>query len=403
MKSAWARWAIGIIVVLAIGYGVYLAMREQPLLVDLGTVERGTMTVDIDEEGVTRVRDIYTVSSPLAGQVDRIVLEEGDRVTTDTVIASIHPLDPPFLDERTRTELQAGVEAARSAVALANVEHQRAVTSLEQAESDYQRASELALSNIVSDRELENARSQVRLAEAQVEATIASINLRLAELATVEARLAQPSDAGDPAGNGDCCVSLRAPIDGIVLDLKVRSEQAVGVGTVIAELGRRDDLEIAVDLLSSDAVRVAPGTPATIRDWGGESDLTAIVRRIDPAAFTRVSALGIEEQRVNVVLDLDHVPDGLGHGYRVVAQLKIWEEEGVLHLPIGALFRSDGDWAVFVADGDRASLRTIAIGQINDTAAQVVGGLDEGDRVVLFPSDVLRDGRLIQDRAAAEG
>lgn len=403
MKSAWARWVVGIIVLIAVGYGVYLAMREQPLLVDLGTVERGTMSVEIDEEGMTRVRDIYAVSSPLAGQVERIALEEGDPVTTDTVIASIHPLDPPFLDERTRTELQAAIEAARSGVALANVEHQRAVTNLEQARSNFERAAELAQSNIVSERELENAESQVQLAAAQVESTIASINLRLAELASAQARLAQPTDALDSSADADCCVTLNSPIDGIVLDLKVRSEQAVNVGTVIAELGRRNDLEIAVDLLSSDAVRVAPGTPATISDWGGDIDLNAVVRRVEPAAFTRVSALGIEEQRVNVVLDLEEVPDGLGHGYRVVAQLKIWEEDDVLHLPIGALFRSDGEWAVFVADGDRARLRTIEIGRLNDTVAQVLGGLDEGDSVVLFPSDVLRDGRLIDDRAAAEG
>ncbi|WP_349365008.1 MAG: HlyD family efflux transporter periplasmic adaptor subunit [Roseitalea porphyridii] len=402
MKGAWTKWIVGLIAVAVVGYGIHVSLREQPVLVDLGTISRGAMAVAIDEEGMTRVRDVYAVSSTLAGRIDRIALEEGDTVSRGDVIATIHPLDPPFLDLRTRTELQAAAEAARAAVALANVEHARAQTALNLARSAYERASELAKTNIVSDSELERAFGDLQLKQAQVESALANINLRLAELASVEARLAQPGD--EPGnGNGECCVTLRAPIDGIVLGVKVRSEQAVNVGTVVAELGRPDDLEVAVDLLSSDAVRIGPGTTATISDWGGDRDLGATVRKVEPAAFTKVSALGIEEQRVNAVLDLDEVPEGLGHGYRVVARLTVWRADDVVRAPISALYRDDGDWAVFVAEDGVARVRAVELGRMNDTVAEVAAGLAPGERVILYPSDLLRDGRLIADRAAPAG
>lgn len=401
MKGAWAKWIVGLIAVVAIGYGVFVSFREQPVLVDLGLVERGAMAVAIDEEGATRVRDVYAVSSTLAGQIDRIALEEGDLVQRGAVIATIHPLDPPFLDERTRTELEAAAEAGRAAVALANVEHARAQTALSLANSAYERASELAKTNIVSDSELERAYGEVQINEAQVESAVANINLRLAELASIEARLAQPGDDEGNGNGGMCCVLLRAPIEGVVLGVNVRSEQAVAVGTVVAELGRPDDLEVAVDLLSSDAVRVGPGTRATISDWGGDDDLSATVRKVEPAAFTKVSALGIEEQRVNAVLDLDEVPDGLGHGYRVVARLTVWEEDDVVTAPISALYRDDGEWAVFVAEDGVARVQPVELGRMNDEVAEVITGLEPGQRVILYPSDLLRDGRLISDRAGA--
>lgn len=405
MKSAWAKWLIGLLIVAAIGYGVYVSLREQPVLVDLGTVQIGPMQVAIDEEGVTRVRNVYAVSATLAGNLERVTLEEGDIVAAGDPIATIEPLDPPFIDDRTRTELLAAIEAARSGVALANVDYARAQTALTLAQSSFERMSELARTNIVSDSDLERAQGELRLREAEVASATATINVRLAELASVEARLTQPgsgngTEAADAADG--CCETLRAPIDGVVLDVNVRSAQAVTVGSVIAELGRPDDLEVAVDLLSSDAVRIEPGTPAQISDWGGEEILSARVRRIEPAAFTKVSALGIEEQRVNAVLDLDDVPPGLGHGYRVVAHLVVWQQDDVLNVPIAALFRDGGNWAVFVDDDGVARLRTIELGRMNDQIAQVLSGLDEGDRVVLHPSDQLANGGMIADRTLAD-
>lgn len=384
---------------LAILAGFYLAMREKPVLVDTAAVKRGEMQVTIKEEGITQVKDVYTVSAPIAGHLDRTTLEEGAAVTAhQTVIARIHPPDPPFLDERTLAELTAAAEAARSAVALAEVEHARAEKSLDLARSEYNRASQLAKTNVVSERALEQAYNDLQLQEAQVASTEAVISLRRAELASALARLSQPRDVNAAASGSDCCIELTSPVDGVILKVLARSEQAVAQGAPIIEIGDPTRLEIVVDLLSSDAPRIRPGSPAIISDWGGDTDLSATVRRIDPAAFTQVSSLGIEEQRVNVILDMDTVRPELGHGYRVLASLVVWSADDVLQIPIGALFRSAGQWAAFVVSDGRAELRNIEIGRINDEFAQITGGLDEGDTVILYPNDVLQDGSLVEPR-----
>lgn len=201
----------------------------------------------------------------------------------------------------------------------------------------------------------------------------------------------------DPKGES-CCVNLVAPVDGTVLSMLVRSEQAVSAGTRIAEIGDTSDLEIVVDLLSADAVRIHPGTRALIKDWGGEEALAATVRRVDPAGFTKVSALGIEEQRVNAVLDLDQPEKGLGHAYRVFAEIAVWECDRCLQVPIGALFRSGARWSVFVVANDRLQRTEVDIGRMNDEVAQVLGGLAAGAAVVLHPGDTLEDGSLVAPR-----
>ncbi len=384
---------------LAILFGFYLAMREKPVLVDIAPVTRGEMRVTIREEGVTQVKDVYTVSSPIAGQLDRTTLEEGATVIANqTVIASIRPPDPPFLDERTFAELTAAAEAARSAVALAEVEHAQAERSLSLAQSDYNRAVQLAKTNVVSERAVEQARNDLQLQEAQIASTEAVVSLRKAELASALARLRQPRDLDRTASAPDCCIRLTSPVDGVILKVLARSEQPVAQGAPILEIGDPSKLEVVVDLLSSDTPRIKPGSRAIISDWGGDTDIAATVRRIDPAAFTKVSSLGIEEQRVNVILDLDAVEPALGHGYRVLASLVIWSADDVLKIPIGALFRSGGEWAAFAVKDGKAELRKIAIGQINDEFAQIAGGLDEGDTVILYPNDVLQSGSLVEPR-----
>jgi HlyD family secretion protein len=376
-----------------------LALREQPILIDIAEVTTGPMQVTIQEDGITRVRDVYTVSSPIAGHLDRTTLEEGATVVAnETVIASIHPPDPPFLDERMMAELTAAAEAARSAVAVAEVEHTQAKNALDLARNDYRRAVQLAETNVVSERTLEQARNDLQLQEAHVASTEALIKLRKAELDSALARLRQPRTENVSDARSDCCITMTSPVDGVILKVLARSEQAVTQGLPIMEIGDPADLEVVVDLLSGDAPKVRPGSRALISDWGGDEDLPATVRRIDPAAFTQVSALGIEEQRVNVILDLDSSRPELGHGYRVLANLVVWSDEDVLRVPIGALFRAGGDWAVFAVEGDRARLRRIEIGQINDHVAQVVDGLEPGDAVILFPSDVLEDGSLVAPR-----
>ncbi|MCG6858504.1 MAG: HlyD family efflux transporter periplasmic adaptor subunit [Salaquimonas sp.] len=393
------KWGVIAMLAAGVGWGIYVALRVKPVLVDTATASRGPMEVTINEEGVTKVRNVYTVSSPIAGHLERVTLEEGDPVKANkTVIASIRPLDPPFLDKRTRAELTAAVEAARSAVTLAEAELESAQTAVNFARSEYQRMTRLADQKFASMSALEKASNEVRLKEAQVSSAQANIQLRKAELASAEAKLSQPSEISGEGKVQNCCVHLTAPVDGVVLEVLVRSEQAVTSGTKIAEIGDPHDLEIEVDLLSKDAVRLKPGSKAEITDWGGEGNFTATIRRIDPAAFTKVSALGIEEQRVNAILDPDTVPKGLGHAYRVFTRLVVWSSDDVLSVPIGALFRTGGDWTVFVVENGVARQRTIEIGQMNADRAQVVSGLTEGDTVILYPSDLLEDGSPVETR-----
>lgn len=386
-------------VLLTVVAGFYLAMRPQPIGVEIAIVESGPMNVTLEEEGVVRVRDVYTISSPIAGHLDRSKLEEGDQViANETVIASIHPLDPPFLDERTRTEISAMTEAARSAIAVAQVERTRAQLAYEVARSEYERASKLAKTNVISDSALEKAYSEMTLQEAQVKASDASIRLREAELARAIAKLQQPGNILSGEQTSTCCFQLNAPINGVVLRVLARSEQAVAPGSEIAEIGDSKELEVVVDLLSSDAPRVRPGTMVEISDWGGDEVLHGTVRRIDPSAFTKVSSLGIEEQRVNAILDLDTVPEGLGHGYQVLAHIEIWSSDDALQVPIGSLFRAEGEWAVFQMEGATAMLRKIEVGKMNNQTAQVISGLEPGKKVVLYPNDLIEDGSLIVER-----
>ncbi len=390
---------VALLLVLVTGGGLYLAMRERPILVDTAQIGRAPMQITIDEEGETRVRDIYTVSSPIAGHLDRTTLDEGQRVTAnETVIASIHPLEPPFLDERTMAELRAAVEAARAAIALAEVEHTQAKVAFDLAISEYERAAKLAKTNIISQSQIERSYNELQLKEAQVKRATSVISLRQAELASALARLQQPGEINTTMQEKACCIQLTAPVDGIVLKVLARSEQAVSPGTPITEVGNPSDLEITIDLLSSDAPKVAIGSPVIISHWGGEQDLEGTVRRIDPAAFKKISSLGIEEQRVNAIIDITDVPPALGHGYRVLGNIVIWSQDDVLQIPIGAIFRSGGDWVTFVLQDGRARLRRLSLGKMNSQTAQVENGVEAGESVILFPSDVLEDGSLAETR-----
>lgn len=390
---------VALLLVLVFGGGVYLAMRERPVLVDTAEIVRAPMEITIEEEGETRVRDVYTVSSPIAGHLDRTTLDEGQRVmANETVIASIHPLEPPFLDERTMAELRAAVEAAKAGVSLAEVEHTQAKVAFDLAKSEYERAAKLAKTNIISESQIERSYNELQLKEAQVKRADSMISLRKAELASALARLQQPSEISATTNKEACCIQLTAPVDGIVLKVLARSEQAVTPGTPITEVGDPSDLEIIIDLLSTDAPKIAIGSPVIISHWGGEEDIAGTVRRIDPTAFRKTSSLGIEEQRVNAIIDISDIPPALGHGYRVVGNIVIWSEEDVLQIPIGALFRSGGDWATFVLEDGRARLQRLTLGRMNAQTAQIQSGLEAGDFVILFPSDVLEDGSLVEAR-----
>ncbi|TIQ24395.1 MAG: HlyD family efflux transporter periplasmic adaptor subunit, partial [Mesorhizobium sp.] len=373
------------------------ALREEPAFVDMVEVTAAPMKVTIREEGITRVRDIYTVSAPIAGHLTRTVVNEGDVVrANDTVVASIHPLDPPLIDRRAEAELLATRDAARAGIGVAEIELQRAQSALKLAEDELARTIKLFGSGFVSESTLQRLTNEVDLRKTAVDAAKAVIGLRNAELANAEARLLQP-DPADPTGES-CCVNLLAPIDGTVLAVMARSEQAVVPGTKVAEIGNIRNLEVAVDLLSADAVRIAPATRAQISDWGGDRALRATVRRVDPAAFTKVSALGIEEQRVTAVLDMDDTDARLGHGYRVFVEMTVWECPKCVQVPIGALFRTGGKWSVFVADRGRVRQAEIEIGHMSEDAAEVLAGLEPGLSVVVHPADTLSDGDLVKRR-----
>tara|TARA_R110002020_G_scaffold194317_5_gene395034 strand:+ start:368 stop:1546 length:1179 start_codon:yes stop_codon:yes gene_type:complete len=386
-----------------IGGAFYVAFGENPVLVDLATATTAPMQVTVEDDGVTRIRNVYAISSPIAGHLDRIAYSVGDPIGEGESIARIHPLDPPFLDTRTRTELTASIDAARSSIAVAEVELTRARTALDLAQAQHTRAMKLAATNFISESELERLLGEVELAEAQVKSAEAMIALRRAELASAQARLTQPGQTPIAAANGECCIDITSPINGIILTLNAKSEQPATVGQLIAEVGDPGDLEITVDVLSADAVRVRPGSPALITGWGGTETLEARVERIEPSAFTKVSALGISEQRVNAIIALEGPPpDELGHGFRVIVNLVTWSSDAALQVPVSALFRDDGDWAVFRMEDGRARVTRVEIGHMTDRRAEILSGLSDGDQVILYPGDALADGSPIEDRAAAQ-
>jgi HlyD family secretion protein len=397
----WVKRIVMALVVAAIVGGAVYALMPKAVGVDVALVDRGPIEVTVDEEGVARIRDVYRISAPVAGQLQRFPLEVGDPVEAGvTVVADIRPSAPAFLDERSRRELEAAASAAEAAVDLAVAEVSRAEAQLRLAEGDLARAERLSTSGTISARAMDKAVSDAETSRAQLKQAQASLELRHSELASAEARLIQPGQSGD-AEAGGCCIQLRAPVDGAVLAVHAESAQVVPAGALIAELGDPDDLEIVVDVLSTDAVRIVPGAEARIEGWGGAEALPARVRTVEPSAFTKISALGIEEQRVNVVLDPVDSGAGwerLGHAFRVYARIRVWRGENVVRVPLAALFRRGEEWAVFrVVDGE-AVLTPVAIDHRDERLAEVSDGLSEEDVVIVHPGDQVEDGVSVEVR-----
>jgi len=377
------------------------AFRPQPVPVDLADVTRGRLTVTVDEEGETRVRDVFVLSAPVAGRVRRIVIEVGDQVEAgQTVVAQIEPVDPTLLDARSETEAQAAVRAAEA--------------ELDFAKRELDRQKQLSERGVASARDLDAAEKAHRTASASLE------NARAALQAHTIARTARKAGAKDE----ECvCVPVVAPVSGRVLRVVRESAGVVTPGEALLEIGDPRDLEIRVDLLSADAVRVEPGQDALIEQWGGGDVLHARVRRVEPYGFTKISALGIEEQRVNVILDFTDPPEKwqrLGHGYRVETRIVLWRGDDVVKLPLSALFRGDNgvqhgkdaaatsdaaqreaeaaDWAVFVEKKNHARLRPVSRGHSNGLEVEITQGLEPGEQVVLHPSDRVVEGVGVETR-----
>ena len=373
-----------------------VALWPKAIEVDVVRVERGPMRVTIDEEGETRVRERFVVSAPVSGRLERIELEPGDAVVRGkTVVARLIPAAPPLLDPRASAELSARAEAARAAVGQAQADRERAAAAVTRAQSSLRRQQQLTEAGAISRDELEVAQTTLRTVEEALRAAEFAVARAERELQAARSRLAPSAAGGRP-------VDVIAPVSGVVLKRQRESEMVVPVGEPLLEIGDPANLEIVADLLSTDAVRVPPGAPVLIEQWGGNHPLNARVRRIEPSGFRKISALGVEEQRVNVIIDL---VDGaaarqLGDGYRVEVRVVIWRDDAALKAPIGALFRRGDQWAVFVVDKDVARLQTVRLGQRNDTEGQITGGLAEGQTVVLHPPDTLQDSIRVKIRAS---
>lgn len=372
-----------------------VALWPEPIDVDVATVTRGPLLVTIDEEGETRVRERFVVSAPVAGRVERIELEPGDPVSRGTtVLARVAPAAPALLDPRAQAELGAAVEAARAAVGLARAERDRSRATLDRAQSSLRRQQELAEAGAISRDELEVAQTGLTLAQEAVRATEFAIARAEYDVQMAQARLQQPRGGGR-------VIEIVSPIDGVVLKRPRESEAVVPAGEPLVEVGDPSHIEVVADLLSADAVRLPRHARVLIDQWGGSQVLEGRVRRVEPSGFMKVSALGVEEQRVNIRIDLADPAAAaavLGDGYRVEVRSIVWEQPDVLKVPVGSLFRRGDDWAVFVVDQNVAHLQTVQVGQRNAAEAQIVAGCDAGQSVVLHPPDTLNDGTRITIR-----
>lgn len=384
-----------VLVVMAL-LAVALWPTAQP--VDVVTIGRGPLVVTVDEEGETRVRDRFVVSAPVAGRVQRIELEPGDRVEAGTIVARVLPETPALLDARTRSEVQAAIEVARAAEGRARAEEQRAKNTLAQAQREQQRARELGQSGLATRQELDARDAEVVASEDAVQSATFAVGSASAEIRRLQARIAVPADSasGRP-------VSVSSPVSGVVLRRLRESETQVPAGEPLLEIGDPARLEIVSDLLSTDAVRIGHDARVLVEQWGGDRTLEAKVRRVEPAGFTKVSALGVEEQRVNVIIDFVDPAAAwaaLGDAYRVEVRVVLWEAADVLKVPTSALFREGSDWAVYAVRDGRAVRARVQLGRRTAQEAEVESGLEAGALVVLYPGDAISDGVRVQPTTA---
>ncbi len=389
----------GVVLVGALVWAVW----PEPTAVDLAEVTRGPLQVTVAAEGMTRVREPYAITAPLTGMTTRSPVQVGDTVTGgESVVAVIQPADPALLDARTRLQAEAAVTEAEAAVRLAEANVERARSTLDYATAQLERNRALAERGTIPRRMLEDIEAEHNLARQGLAAAESELDLHRATLARARAQLVGPEARVQPGGEaGSCCVEIVAPQTGTVLEVADHSARLVPAGGPLLTIGDLGDLEIELDLLSSDAVRVPQGARALVDRWGGEGLLEARVRRVEPAAFTRVSALGIEEQRVRLRLDFETAPEdraGLGDRFRVHVRVVLWEGEDIAQLPQAALFRHAGGWAVFAALDGRAVLTPVEIGHQSGGQAEIVAGLEPGAEVVLYPPSALESGARIRPR-----
>lgn len=403
-----SRSVLTLCAALLVAAALAAAFWPRPMLVDMAEIRQGHMVVTINEEGRTRVHEPYVVSSPVAGELQRVEVLPGDRVAGgQTVVAQMRPTNPSALDVRTREQAEAAVKAAEAALRVAKADLAAAEATHEYSQSELQRVQKLVERGITSRVVLERAEQESRVAKAATDTVTAAIAMREAELKNAQAQLIGFEDVGLAEALATetrlaPAIPLKAPIDGTILRVMHKSETTLPAGEPILEIGNVDSgLEVMAELLSSDAVQVSEGNRVIITNWGGSEDLDGRVSRIDPYGFTKFSALGVEEQRVETTVDFTDPAahrGNLGHGYRVEVQIVVWESDDAVIVPSSALFRQPEGWAVFRDVDGRATLTPVKIGHNNGVDAELLDGLSPGDRVVLFPSSNLVDGAAIAQR-----
>ena len=388
-------WGAAAIVVLIF---LSLAFRPQAVPVDLAEVTREELVVTVRDQGRTRVRNEYIVSAPVGGQLLRIEYKPGAQVAAGDVLARILPSDPSLLDVRSRAELEAAVRSAEAALALAHAEVERAAAQLDFAQMESERIIRYATEDVIAVEAYDRAALQLRVAETNHESSLENARIREGELAAAQARLV----GSNIEGSEEFVVTVTAPTSGQIMSVAQESQSVISGGAEIMTLADPEDLEIVAEFLSTDAVEVESGAPAFVENWGRDRPpLRGQVRLVEPYGFLKVSALGVEEQRVNVIVDFVGSQENwstLGHGYRVEVAVVTWQESDVLQLPVAALFRDDNRWAVFRVEDGRAHLTPIEIGRNNGQQAQVVAGIEAGQVIVMFPGEQLAEGVRIAER-----
>jgi len=402
-KSRVRKVIVRLVLLAAVVALVVYALKPRPAPAEFHTVSRGPMRVTLDHEGKTRVRQPFVISAPLAGRVHRIELEPGDRVRANrTALVRFEASDPGFIDARTRAETQARIKAAETAVKQIDAEYRKVETELRLAETNLRRVEELVRQGITAQAQLDEARSQDQVLRDQLDVITSARQAAVFELEAAKARLVEPADSGTDA-SGKRMIVIRSPIDGVVLRRLRQSAAVVPQGEPLLELADPANLEVVADYLSTDAVRMKPGLPVLIDRWGGNEALRGSIRRIEPSGFMKISALGVEEQRVNVIIDFDdprQAWESLGSEYRVEARVIIWESDDVVQIPTSCLFRNGEGWAVFAVDAGLAQRRNVTVGHRNGVAAEVVEGLRAGETVVVYPSGDIQDGVEVVEREA---
>lgn len=367
---------------------VFIAWRPESIAVETGPVLVGPLQVTIEEQGETRSHDRFVVAAPVNGRLLRVLHHDGDAVGVNDVVATIAPVP---LSARERDELNARVAAAAAAQRSAEAQLNHVVEDLAQAQRESARMEQLFARGLVARQPLEQAQNAAGTLEKEVDAARYRAKAAAAELREAQAGLI----ALRAAGGGDGVAEIRAPAAGRILRILEASERVVTAGTPILVIGDLEHLEVVMEMLSSEAVKLTAGMPALLESWGGDKPLRARVRLVEPYAFTKVSALGVEEKRTNVVLDFIDPPGTLGDGYRVTGRIITWDAAAVLKAPVSALFRCGSEWCVFVLDGKRARRREVRLGHMSSTETEILSGLQANDRVIRHPSNELTDGARV--------